>query len=116
MLSPLVLRYDSPALSSARPPSTRRMSRTEKPLEVAAAWSLTAAFSSFLASVVDAEARGMGTVSSWLAVELVAVAVVVGGLRLRAAEEDDIVAVAWECGAKGWRVGGADRLRVRWLG
>ena len=84
ILSPLVLRYDSPALSSARPPSTRSTSRTENPLDVFAACSLTAAFSSFLASEVDAEARGIGTVSSWLAVELVAVAVVVGGLRLRA--------------------------------
>ena len=52
-----------------------------KPLEVLAAWSLTAALSSFLASVVDAGARGIGTVSSWLAVEVEDVAVVVAGLR-----------------------------------
>jgi hypothetical protein len=56
------------------------MSRTERPLDVRSACSLTAAFSSFLASAVDAGARGMGTVSSWLA----SVAAVVGGFRLRA--------------------------------
>ena len=57
------------------------MSRMPKPLEVLAAWSFTAALSSFLASVVDAGARGIGTVSSWLAVEVEDVAVVVAGLR-----------------------------------
>lgn len=57
------------------------MSSTEKPFAVLAAWSLTAALSSFLASEVEADARGMGTASSWLAVDVEAVAAVLAGLR-----------------------------------